>query len=502
MQMARDRQLSPEQEAVFLLRLLEERDYEAIAHQLQISPSTCLKRMGEVYKKFGIQGATKGKENRLRTFLIERVEEQESRDEPMRLPRSAERYSDRANLLAPLPTQEGEALQNRRVLISCRWQEPDFSVAQELQAALQPGGYEVFLVQEDVEQGEKGWQCIKAQLRLCDYWLFMWSPQSIYSEAAIAIIEQAKELRSRHNKPEILAICIDYALLSLLLNCELRDSLEGIPQLEWRSPTDTSMLVQAVLNLVTGNESERGAALVEEQVCIEEVIIQQLPPALPPAIFYSESDPQPMADSTRKFRWIVTIQENLELLFAHKPDAFVAGDLLWYPVEAERKTCQAPNVMVVLGRPKGDRSFYKQWEEENIAPQVVFEILSPGNRLQGLAQKFKFYERYGVEEYYIYDPDGAELVGWLRSGKELEVIEQIEGWVSPRIGIKFQRIADDLEILLPSGERFFTFVELGQLRERERQRAEAAIAQLERERERNQMLEALLRQRRIKLEEF
>jgi Uma2 family endonuclease len=56
---------------------------------------------------------------------------------------------------------------------------------------------------------------------------------------------------------------------------------------------------------------------------------------------------------------------------------FVAGDLLWYPVEGDNKLRQAPDVMVVFGRPKGDRGSYKPWEEDNIPPQVVFEILLP-----------------------------------------------------------------------------------------------------------------------------
>jgi Uma2 family endonuclease len=32
--------------------------------------------------------------------------------------------------------------------------------------------------------------------------------------------------------------------------------------------------------------------------------------------------------------------------------------------------------MVVFGRSKGDRGSYQQWKEDNIPPQVVFEILS------------------------------------------------------------------------------------------------------------------------------
>jgi Uma2 family endonuclease len=76
---------------------------------------------------------------------------------------------------------------------------------------------------------------------------------------------------------------------------------------------------------------------------------------------------------------------------------FVAGDLLWYPVEGNNKIRNAPDVMVAFGRPKGDRGSYMQWKEENIAPQVVFEILSPGNTLTEMNKKQVFYDRYGKD---------------------------------------------------------------------------------------------------------
>jgi Uma2 family endonuclease len=50
-------------------------------------------------------------------------------------------------------------------------------------------------------------------------------------------------------------------------------------------------------------------------------------------IFYPDSDGQPMADNTKQFRWIVTIKENLEILFADNAQVFIAGDLLWHPVQ-------------------------------------------------------------------------------------------------------------------------------------------------------------------------
>ncbi|ELS04358.1 hypothetical protein Xen7305DRAFT_00040890 [Xenococcus sp. PCC 7305] len=81
----------------------------------------------------------------------------------------------------------------------------------------------------------------------------------------------------------------------------------------------------------------------------------QLQSTSQPAIIYPDSDGKPMADNTKQFHWIVTIQQNLEWLFKDNPNVFVAGDLLWYPVEGDNKKCTAPDVMVVLGRPKGDQ---------------------------------------------------------------------------------------------------------------------------------------------------
>lgn len=215
-------------------------------------------------------------------------------------------------------------------------------------------------------------------------------------------------------------------------------------------------------------------------------MVQQLQPDASAQIDYPDSDGQPMADNTKQFRWIVVIKENLELLFADDPQVFVAGDLLWYPVEGDNTIRQAPDAMVVMGRPKGDRGSYRQWTEGGIAPHVVFEILSPGNRFGEMLRKLGFYDRHGVEEYYIYDPDKLELTGLQRSEAGLEVIDAMDGWVSPRLQIRFQMADSGLEIYRPDGQRFLTYTELGQQLEQERERAEQ-------ERERADRLAAQLR---------
>lgn len=177
-------------------------------------------------------------------------------------------------------------------------------------------------------------------------------------------------------------------------------------------------------------------------------------------IIYPDSDGQPMADNTEQFQWIVLIKENLECLFADDPNVFVAGDLLWYPVEGQPTIRVAPDVMVAVGRPKGRRGSYQQWREGNLAPQVVFEILSPGNTQQEMIRKLKFYERYGVEEYYIYDPDRNDLTGLQRQENELQVIDGITDWTSPRLGIRMVSTPKTLQIYYPDGRLFVTTIEL------------------------------------------
>jgi len=182
-------------------------------------------------------------------------------------------------------------------------------------------------------------------------------------------------------------------------------------------------------------------------------------------VVYPESDGQPIAENTLQFRWIVTIKEGLEAVFRDRQDVFIAGDLFWYPVEGDPKIRVAPDVMIVFGRPKRERRSYLQWEEGGIAPQVIFEILSPGNRTWEMEQKLLFYERYGVQEYYVYDPEMIELSGWLREKDELREISAINGWTSQLLGIRFVLQPSTLEIFDPENHPFLTYLELVQQRD-------------------------------------
>jgi Uma2 family endonuclease len=236
-------------------------------------------------------------------------------------------------------------------------------------------------------------------------------------------------------------------------------------------------------------------------------------------LLYPSSDGKPMAENTDQYEWIVRIKENLEVLFGKQDNVFIAADLLWYPIrsslnrqspiEDKEKRSLAPDVMVVFGRPKGRRQSYKQWEENNIPPSVVFEILSPSNSDAEMAEKLLFYQQYGVQEYYIYDPESYALEVRVRHQNKLVEITEVDGWISPRLGIKFDTSHGELIIYGPDGEKFITTEERSdaakiqkQLTQQERQRAQQAEERAERERQRAQQAEQQVQQERQRAEQL
>lgn len=181
----------------------------------------------------------------------------------------------------------------------------------------------------------------------------------------------------------------------------------------------------------------------------------------PEKLIYPETDGQPIGENTAQVRWIVTLLNGLQGLFRGRPDVFVAADLFWYPVHGDPTTVTAPDVLVAFGRPKGDRPSYKQWEEGNVPPQVVFEILSPGNKADELRAKKRFYRRYGVEEYYLYDPDGHALSAHRRDGAKLVAVKPADGFVSPRLGVRFDAPGErDMRLIGPDGHPLKTYEDL------------------------------------------
>jgi Uma2 family endonuclease len=182
-------------------------------------------------------------------------------------------------------------------------------------------------------------------------------------------------------------------------------------------------------------------------------------PAVP--VHYPDDDGLPMSDNTQQMKWIFRLYGNLIGQYRDNAVVFVAANHLIYPLEGDNKTRQAPDVFVAFGRPKIERGSYRVWEESGIFPQVIFEVWSPGNRYADMQAKFTFYEKHGAEEYYILYPEfPAHAEGYRRQEGTLVRVEEIDGYASPRLGVRFSLARGELAVFDSGGHPMRTAAEI------------------------------------------
>jgi Uma2 family endonuclease len=160
-------------------------------------------------------------------------------------------------------------------------------------------------------------------------------------------------------------------------------------------------------------------------------------------IEYPSSDGQPMAETPLHVETIILLHQALQDFFHDRPDVFIASDVFWYWEEGNRNARIAPDVMVVPEvEPKdlSERRSFLSWEEGGAIPSAVFEIASRGTWEEDLEDKYDTYERLGVREYFVFDPEGAYLVpvlqGWRLHGKTYRRIKTAA--IESRLGFRLR----------------------------------------------------------------
>lgn len=201
------------------------------------------------------------------------------------------------------------------------------------------------------------------------------------------------------------------------------------------------------------------------------------PGKAPKPLYYPESDGKPPAQSLKQWRLMTLIVHNLETLFEGRNDVWIGRDQFWYPEAELYRYAQAPDVFVVFDVPNDDRNVYQQWKENGTAPQVIIEILSPSNRPGELNRKYEFYHKYGVEEYYIIDPDfrlvKTGMEAYLReNGAPLWKHIVKPPFVSPRLGVSFTVEDEKLCFYHPNGAPFLSYAQEQRRAKEEKARAE------------------------------
>lgn len=234
---------------------------------------------------------------------------------------------------------------------------------------------------------------------------------------------------------------------------------------------------------------------------------------------YPDSDGRPMGDTDFHTDALVWLRDALRDFYAEAPDVYVAANIVLYYQQDTPKRRRDPDVLVAKGvAGKHRRRSFRIWEEQ-VVPQVLFEIASRDTWRVDLHDKPAEYAALGVKEYFLYDPEGVYLAPVLQGfrtvrGQPVPLKAAADGsLVSKQLGLRLvpegamlrlrERQTDaPLLTRLESKEQERQLREHEQqLREQEQQRADQEHLRAERERQRADALEAELRQLRAQRED-
>ena len=159
-----------------------------------------------------------------------------------------------------------------------------------------------------------------------------------------------------------------------------------------------------------------------------------VPPYAEPApteIHYPSTDGKPLADDTWQANTMISKYFTLTTRYKGDPNTFVGIDLLLYYTKDKPEDVVAPDVFVVFGVPDNYRHNYQVWEEGKV-PDFVLEVASQSSVRENLGWKKDVYERIGVPEYCVFDPQGC--LHWPR----LQLF-RLEGEVYERVSTRDDR---------------------------------------------------------------
>jgi Uma2 family endonuclease len=209
-------------------------------------------------------------------------------------------------------------------------------------------------------------------------------------------------------------------------------------------------------------------------------------------VAYPSADGLPMAESDFQRKPLTYAVEALDIYFQYRAEVYVSGNMFIYYEEGNPEAVVAPDVFVVFGTAKRERSLYSLWQEPK-GPDFVLEITSRRTRSQDQGPKRGTYAFLGIPEYFQYDPTGDYLVPPIQGLRlvgdhyeTLRVRQSPDGTLSVSsavLGLELQVAGGVLHIYDPTtGQTLLSHREAEQERQAALvalQAAEARIAELE-----------------------
>lgn len=114
------------------------------------------------------------------------------------------------------------------------------------------------------------------------------------------------------------------------------------------------------------------------------------------------------------------------------------GEVLVAPFDVyldETSNAVQPDITVIL---KENLGILNPEGHVHGVPDLLVEVLSPGNKDHDLIRKKDLYERFGVKEYWIVDPEDKSTLGYLLENDRYRLIQKESGvFNSPLLNLKF-----------------------------------------------------------------
>jgi Uma2 family endonuclease len=116
---------------------------------------------------------------------------------------------------------------------------------------------------------------------------------------------------------------------------------------------------------------------------------------------------------------------------------FGKGQVIIAPFDVyldETSNAVEPDIVVIL---KTNKNQPKPKGHFHGVPDLLVEVLSPGNREHDVVKKKNLYEKFGVREYWIVDPETKAIIAYTLSSGKYEIMTTESGSVeSPLLNLK------------------------------------------------------------------
>ena len=137
--------------------------------------------------------------------------------------------------------------------------------------------------------------------------------------------------------------------------------------------------------------------------------------ALDAGVEYPASDGRPVAETPLHYQRLADARHALATRFESRPGVYIGANMLVYDRQGDPTRSLSPDLFVAFGVEDRDRDVYKLWEDAS--PAFVLELTSKSTHAEDERKKAR-YSRWGVAEYFLYDPR-AEYVKPPLQGFEL-----------------------------------------------------------------------------------